>query len=72
MAENIHNVECYWIMCDEATDVKNASELVVCLHWMDDKLEAHDEFIGLKSMQNTDANSIVQELCFATNVLEFK
>ena len=49
-------------MCDEATDVKNVSELVVCLHWMDDKLEAHDEFIGLESMRNTDANSIVEEL----------
>ena len=25
-------------------------------------MEAHDEFIGLKNMSNTDADSIVQEL----------
>ena len=49
-------------MCDEATDVKNVSELVVCLRRVDDELEAHDEFIGLKSMPNTDADSIVREL----------
>ena len=62
-------------MCDEATDVKNISELVVCLRWVDNKLKAHDEFIGLKNMPNTDADSTVWELddgCFATNALEIK
>ena len=49
-------------MCDEAADVKNVSELVVCLRWVDDKLEAHDEFIGLKNVPNTDADSIVRKI----------
>ena len=49
-------------MCDEATDVKNVSELVVCLLWVDNELEAHDEFIGLKNMPNTGGDSIVREL----------
>ena len=62
MAENIQDVDFYSIMCDEATDVKNVSELVVCLRWVDNKLEAHDEFIGLKNMPNTDGDSIVREL----------
>ena len=62
VAENIQNVDFYWIMCDEATDVKNVSELVVCLCWVDDELEAHDEFIGLKNMSNTDTDSIVRGL----------
>ena len=62
VAESIKNVDFYSIMCDEATDFKNVSELVVCLRWMDDELEAHDEFIGLKSMPSTDADSIVREL----------
>ena len=48
MAENIQTVDLYSIMCDEATDFKNVSELVVCLRWVDDELEAHDEFIGMK------------------------
>ena len=62
VAENIHDVNFYLIMCDEATDVKNASELVVCLRWVDDALETHDEFIGLRNMPNTDADSIVRKL----------
>ena len=62
VAENIQNVDFYSIMCDKATDVKSISELAVCLRWVGDELEAHDEFIGLKNMGNTDADSIVQEL----------
>ena len=50
MAESIQDVDFYLIMCDEATDVKNVSEVTACLRWMDDELEAHDEFIGLKNM----------------------
>ena len=62
VAENIQDVDFYSIMCDEATDVKNVFELVVCLRWVDDELEPHDEFISLKNMPNTDADSIVREL----------
>ena len=62
VAENIQNVDFYLIMCNEATDVKNISELVVCLRWVDNEMEAHDVFIGLKNMPNIDADSIVQEL----------
>ena len=50
------------MMCDEATDVKNVSQHVVCLRWVDENLNAHDEFIGLKDMPSTDADSIVREL----------
>ena len=59
MAENIQDANLYSIMCDETTDVKSVSEFVLCLRWVDDELEAHDEFIGLKNMPNTDADSIV-------------
>ena len=62
VAENIQTVDLYSIMCDEATDFKNVSELVVCLRWVDDELEARDAFIGLKNMPNTNANSTVREL----------
>ena len=44
VAENIQDVNFHSIMCDEATDIKNVSELVVCLRWVEDELEAHDEF----------------------------
>ena len=62
VAENIQNVDFYLIMCNEATDVKNISELVVCLRWVDNEMEAHDVFVGLKNMPNIDADLIVREL----------
>ena len=62
LADDIQDINFYLIMCDEATDVKNVSELAVCLRWVDDELEAHDESIGLKNMPNTDADSTVREL----------
>ena len=38
--------------------------IVVCLRWVDDELNAHDEFLGLKDMSatGTNAESIVREL----------
>ena len=62
MAENIQDFDFYSIMCNESTDVKIVSELVVCSCWVDYELEAHDEFIGLKNMLNTDVDSIVRDL----------
>ena len=62
IATNLQDSDFFTMMCDEATDVKNVSQLVVCLRWVDENLNAHDEFIGLKDMPSTDADSIVREL----------
>ena len=64
VTENIQdvNVNFYSIMCDEATYFLNVSELVLCLRWVDNELEAHDEFNGLKNMPKTDSDSIVHKL----------
>ena len=56
IAYNVREADFYSIMCDEATDVANVSQLVVCLRWVDDELNAHDEFIG------TNAEYTVREL----------
>ena len=62
VAQNIQSADFYSIMGDEATDISNVSQLVICLRWIDDDLVAHDEFIGLKEMPCTNADSIVNEL----------
>ena len=62
IATNLQDSDFFTMMCNEATDVKNVSQLVVCLRWVDENLNAHDEFIGLKDMPSTDADSIVREL----------
>ena len=62
IATNLQDLDFFTMMCDEATDVKNVFQLVVCLRWVDENLNAHYEFIGLKDMPSTDADSIVREL----------
>ena len=58
VAENIQYVGFYSRMCYKATDVKNVYRFVVA----NVELEAHNKFIGLKNMPNTDAYSILREL----------
>ena len=62
IATNLQDSNFFTMMCDEATDVKYFSQLVVCLHLVDKNLNAHGKFIGLKDMPSTDADSIVREL----------
>lgn len=47
------------IMADETADVSNVEQLVFCCRWVDDNLEAHEEFIGLHPVPNTKADTIV-------------
>lgn len=64
IAANLQDSDFYLMICDEVIDVK---KLVVCLCWVDENLDAHDEFIGLKNMPSKDADSIVRDLkmyCF--------
>ena len=42
-------------------DVKNVFRPAVCLHWVDNNIDGHNEFVGLKNMLITDTDSIVRE-----------
>ena len=62
VAQNIQSADFYSVMSDEATDVSNVLQLVICLRWVDRDLGAHDESIGLKDIPCTNADSIAAEL----------
>ena len=62
VVQNIQSADFYSLTGDEATDVSNVLQLVICLRWVDCDLVAHDEFIGLKDMSCTNADSIMAEL----------
>ena len=62
VAQNIQSADFYSLMGDEATDVSNVLQLVICLRWVDCDLVAHDEFIGLKDMPCANADSVMAEL----------
>ena len=47
-------------MADETGDDANVEQLVICLRWVGDGLQIHEDFIDLHSMELTDAESIVR------------
>ena len=47
------------VMIDETTDQSNREQVVLVLRWVDDKLEAHEEFIGLYMTSSITADSLV-------------
>ena len=59
VASSLQSSEFYSVLADETADSSNKEQLVVCIRWVDDKLEAHEEFIGLTHLENCTADSIV-------------
>ena len=47
------------IICDECTDSSNREQVVLCIRWINDELEPHEDFIGLYKVDNILANTIV-------------
>lgn len=45
IASNLHKVSFYAFMGDETTDCSNHEQFVVCLRWVDDDLQVHEDFI---------------------------
>ena len=43
-------------MVDETMDLSNTEQMVLCLHYVDDSLEVHEEFVGLYSLESTSCH----------------
>ena len=39
------------------TDITNKEQFTICLGWVDEKLNDHEDFIGLYQVDSIDANS---------------
>ena len=48
----------YTIMLDETADVANIEQVVVCLRWVSERFEAHEEFIGLYQVESIEAERL--------------
>ncbi|XP_057292603.1 zinc finger MYM-type protein 1-like [Hydractinia symbiolongicarpus] len=59
IASKIINVEFFAVMVDETANVSNTEQLVLCIRLVDDNSNAHKEFIGLHSLEVTNADTIV-------------
>ena len=56
----LHSSKFYAIMADETTDVANQEQVVICLRWVDDNFEIHEEFIGLHQVDSIAASTLTQ------------
>ena len=45
----------YTVMVDETADVGNVEQVVVCLRWVSEKFEVHEEFLGLYQVESIEA-----------------
>ena len=62
IANSVNKSEFVSIFADETADISNREQLVICVRWIDDKFEAHEDFIGLRHLETTSAASIVEEI----------
>ena len=60
----------FTLMADETADVANTEQLVICNKWVDEQLNAHEQFIGLYPIPDTTANTIVSVLKVSIKVLK--
>ena len=49
-------------MVDETTDTSNTEQLVACLRFVDNSFTAHEEIVGLYSLESTSAEAIVSTI----------
>ncbi len=62
VGQNIRDSHCYSIMADECTDVANKEQFTICIRWVDDDLQDHEDFIGLYEVETIDANCLVHAI----------
>ena len=59
VAVNLQGASFYTIMVDETTDISNDEQVVLCLRWVDDTFDVHEEFVGLYKVESISSNSLV-------------
>ena len=46
-------------MMDETTDISNCEQVVLCLRWVDDDFNVHEDLIGLYKVETISADNLV-------------
>lgn len=46
------------IIADEYTDISNKEQLSICLRWVDENFDAHEDFFGFYNVPNIESNTI--------------
>ena len=50
------------IKFDEYTDISNKEQLTICILWVDEELEAHEDFLGFYNVPDIGAETVVSAI----------
>ena len=62
VASSLQSSDFFSVLADETADASNKEQLVVCIRWVDDHFQAHEEFIGLHHLHECNATAIVDSI----------
>ena len=62
ISSDIQHAKYYSLMADEVTDSSNKEQFVVCIRWIDEDLQAHEDFVGIHHVDTIEANTLVERL----------
>ena len=62
VAANIRSADFFTLMADETPDLQNKEQCVICLRWVDNEFEVHEDLIGLYNIESTASDSLVAML----------
>ena len=57
-ASSLQNKDLFSSLADETSDLSNHEQLVICIRWIDEKLEAREDLDGLHKLERPDASII--------------
>ena len=58
LSQNVRTSTCYTIMADECTDKANHEQFTICIRWIGDDLQDHENFVGLYHVGTIDATCL--------------
>ena len=60
--KNIRSVEWFSLLADEATDISNKEQLVICIRWVDINFDIHEDPVELIHVPKTDSLTIASAI----------
>ena len=57
-AGNIKQEKLYSTIGAETSDISNKEQLAICMWWVDDDLQIHEDFVGFHHIPNISADEI--------------
>ena len=62
VSKDIRDSACYTIMADECTDVANKEQFTICIRWVGQDLQDHEDFIGLYEVSSINADCLTEAI----------